>query len=186
MVWIHGGAFVTGESRDYDPTPLVERGVMVVTINYRLGFLGFFAHPPLDAEGHLNANYWLMDQQLALKWVQRNITAFGGDPSRVAIVGQSAGGTSVYSNLASPRAAGLFHRTVAESATMTLFQKFDTMPQLVDAENEVGIKVAASAGRGNQTGQCLRATAASEFVAQQLARQRGKTWQRKWQWEPKP
>ena len=109
MVWIHGGAFVIGAGSDYDPTPLVENGnVIVVTINYRLGFLGFFAHPALDTEGHLNANYGLMDQQFALKWVRRNIGAFGGDHKRVTIFGESAGGFSVFSNLASPTAAGLF------------------------------------------------------------------------------
>jgi para-nitrobenzyl esterase len=174
MVWIHGGAYITGGSRDYDPTPLVEKGgVIVVTINYRLGFLGFFAQLALDAEDHLNANYGLMDQQLALKWVQRNIAAFGGDPSRVTIVGQSAGGISVYSHLASPTAAGLFHRAIAESGTITLFQNVDTMVPLVAAEKEVGTEVAASVGCGNQTAQCLRATAASEFVAQQQQRGSG-------------
>lgn len=167
MVWIHGGAFATGGSREYDPTPWVEKGVIVVTINYRLGFLGIFAQPALDAEGHLNANYWLMDQQLALKWVQRNIAAFGGDPELVTIVGQSAGGTSVYSNLASPGSAGLFHRAIAESGTMALFQKFDTMASLVSAENDVGIKVAANVGCGDQTAQCLRAAPAPALVAQQ-------------------
>lgn len=85
MVWIHGGAFVIGAGSDYDPTPLVENGnVIVVTINYRLGLLGFFAHPALGTEGHLNANYGLMDQQFALKWVRRNIGAFGGDSQRVS------------------------------------------------------------------------------------------------------
>ena len=109
MVWIHGGSLVTGSGGLYDPTPLVTKGnVIVVTINYRLGVLGFLAHPALDAEGHLNANYGLMDQQLALRWVQRNIEAFGGDPERVTIFGESAGGLSVYSHLASPTAAGLF------------------------------------------------------------------------------
>jgi para-nitrobenzyl esterase len=166
MVWIHGGAFVADASPDYDPTPLVEKGVIVVTINYRLGYLGFFAHPALDAEGHLNANYGLMDQQLALKWVQRNIAAFGGDPSHVTIFGQSAGGISVYAHLASPAASGLFHRAIAESGTPTLFQNVDTVPLLVDAERK-GIAIAANVGCGNQTAQCLRATPAAAIVAQQ-------------------
>jgi para-nitrobenzyl esterase len=83
MVWIHGGTLVTGGGGFYDPTRIVEQsGVIVVTINYRLGLFGFFAHPAIDAEGHLNGNYGLMDQQLALKWVQDNIAAFGGDPER--------------------------------------------------------------------------------------------------------
>ena len=102
IVWMHGGAFIAGESGDADATPLAQKGVIVVSINYRLGYLGFFAHPALDAEGHLNGNYGIMDQQLALKWVQRNIAAFGGDPDRVTIAGQSAGGISAYCHLVSP------------------------------------------------------------------------------------
>jgi para-nitrobenzyl esterase len=116
MVWIHGGGLVTGGGADYDPTPLVQQGrVIVVTINYRLGFFGFFAHFAVDAEGHLNGNYGLLDQQFALKWVKRNIAAFGGDPNRVTIFGQSAGGFSVLSNIASPTAAGLFVGAIEES-----------------------------------------------------------------------
>jgi para-nitrobenzyl esterase len=84
MVWIHGGALIGGGGDLYDPTPLVEQGnVIVVTINYRLGLLGFFAHPALDATGRPDANYGIMDQQFALKWVQRNIAAFGGNPYRM-------------------------------------------------------------------------------------------------------
>jgi para-nitrobenzyl esterase len=167
MVWIHGGKYLIGGSADYDATPLVAKGgVIVVTINYRLGFLGFFAHTALDAEGHLNGNYGLMDQQLALKWVQRNIAAFGGDRSRVTIFGQSAGGISVYSHLASPRAAGLFQRAIAESGTPTLFESWETMFPLVAAEGK-GTEVAASVGCGDQTAQCLRATPASAFLGQQ-------------------
>jgi para-nitrobenzyl esterase len=108
MVWIHGGGLVAGGSPIYEPHPMVQSGnVIGVTINYRLGYLGFFAHPAIDAEGHLSGNYGLMDQQFALSWVQRNIGAFGGDPNRVTIFGQSAGGQSVYANLVSPTAAGL-------------------------------------------------------------------------------
>jgi len=109
MVWIHGGGLNKGAGSDFDPTPLVEGGdVIVVTINYRLGMLGFFAQQALDSERHLAGNYGFMDQQFALDWVQRNIAAFGGDPSRVTIFGESAGGLSVYSQIASPLAAGLF------------------------------------------------------------------------------
>src|SRR5207247_4907546 len=123
MVWIHGGALFLGESDDYDPTKLVRDGdVIVVTINYRLGFLGFLAHPALSAESpdHASGNYGLMDQQFALQWVQRNIIAFGGDPNKVTIFGQSAGGLSVLSHLASPRAAGLFHRAIVQSGASEL------------------------------------------------------------------
>ena len=122
MVWIHGGGFTFGAGSEYDPTPLVEKGgVIVVTINYRLGYLGFFAHPALDTEGHLAGNYGLLDQQFALKWVQRNIGAFGGDRKRVTIFGESAGGLSVYSQLASPTAAGLFQRAISESGAYASF-----------------------------------------------------------------
>ncbi|HJY85201.1 MAG TPA: carboxylesterase family protein, partial [Candidatus Acidoferrales bacterium] len=97
MVWIHGGALLVGESDDYDPVRLVQRGVVVVTINYRLGVLGFLAHPALTEESpdHASGNYGLMDQQAALHWVRRNIASFGGDPRRVTIFGESAGGLSV-------------------------------------------------------------------------------------------
>jgi para-nitrobenzyl esterase len=79
MVWIHPGGLHDGAGSFFDPTPLVEKGVIVVTTNYRIGVLGFFAHPALDAEDHLKGNYGLMDQQFALQWVRRNIGAFGGD-----------------------------------------------------------------------------------------------------------
>lgn len=122
MVYIHGGGLVSGTGFFQDPTPLVEQGgVIAVTINYRLGYLGFFAHPALDSEGHLAGNYGLMDQQFALKWVRRNIGAFGGDRNRVTIFGESAGGLSVYSNLASPTAAGLFQRAISESGAYVSF-----------------------------------------------------------------
>jgi para-nitrobenzyl esterase len=122
MVWIHGGGFTTGGGGFYDPTPLVQQGnVIVVTINYRLGPLGIFAHPAIDAEGHLNVNYCLMDQQFALKWVQQNIRAFGGDRDRVTIFGESAGGLSIYSNLASPTAADLFQGAIVESGAYQSF-----------------------------------------------------------------
>src|SRR5207253_2218638 len=88
MVWIHGGAFIVGESDEYDPTKLVTDGdVVVVTINYRIGLLGFLAHPALSAESpdHVSGNYGLLDQQFALQWVQQNIADFGGNPHRVTI-----------------------------------------------------------------------------------------------------
>src|SRR5277367_7144182 len=92
MVWIHGGALVSGESNDYDPTQLVADGVTVVTINYRLGALGFLAHPALaDANGQ-SGDYGLMDQQAALRWVQRNIAGFGGHPHNVTMFCEAPGG----------------------------------------------------------------------------------------------
>jgi para-nitrobenzyl esterase len=108
MVWIHGGALTILSGAFDVPPALLEGGnVIVVSMNYRLGVLGFLAHPALDAEGHLNANYGLMDQQFALRWVRSNIAEFGGDTHRITSFGTSAGALSVYSHLASPTAAGL-------------------------------------------------------------------------------
>jgi para-nitrobenzyl esterase len=120
MVWIHGGSLVTGAASvaGYDGTAFARRGVVLVSINYRLGYPGFFAHPALTreaADGSRLANYGLMDQVAALQWVKRNIAAFGGDPSRVTIFGQSAGAFSVQALLASPPARGLFHRAIVQS-----------------------------------------------------------------------
>ncbi len=119
MVWIHGGGCTTGAgSLDvYDGEMLARLGVVVVTINYRLGPLGFLAHPLLSAESPdgLSGNYGMLDQIAALEWVQRNIAGFGGDPGCVTIFGESAGGASVARLLVSPPAAGLFHRAIAQS-----------------------------------------------------------------------
>src|ERR1019366_1450635 len=124
MVWIHGGALTSGAGSIYDPSQLVKKGVIVVTINYRLGYLGFFAQTAIDAEGHENGNYGLMDQQFAMTWVQSNIANFGGDPTNVTIFGESAGGHSVYCQLASPTAAGLFAHAIAESGSYVIFEQF--------------------------------------------------------------
>src|SRR5260370_34629995 len=98
LVWFHGGGLVAGESSDYDGSKLAGKGdSVVVTVNYRVGALGFFAHPALDGEGHDIGNYGLMDQQLALKWVQANIAKFGGEPHNLTIFGQSGGATAVLS-----------------------------------------------------------------------------------------
>src|SRR5216684_4493519 len=159
MVWIHGGALLVGESDDYDPVRLVRHGVIVVTINYRLGVLGFVAHPALTAESpdHASGNYGLMDQQAALRWVRRNIRSFGGDPSRVTIFGESAGGLSVHSHLASPLSAGLFHRAIVESGAYSL-----TQPSLSQAEAQ-GQALADHVGCTDQTAECLRASSVYLF-----------------------
>jgi para-nitrobenzyl esterase len=120
MVWIHGGGFVAGSGASalYRGRALAARGdVVVVTINYRLGILGFLAHPGLadpDAGGAAG-NWGLLDQVAALSWVHDNIPAFGGDPNNVTIFGESAGGMSVADLLAVPGARGLFHRAIAQS-----------------------------------------------------------------------
>jgi para-nitrobenzyl esterase len=117
MVWIYGGAFVEGASAFpiYDGTHFAQRGVVLVSFNYRLGRAGFFAHPALDQGSGPVGDYGLMDQIAALKWVQANIAAFGGDPGNVTIFGESAGGISVNYLVASPVARGLFARAISES-----------------------------------------------------------------------
>jgi para-nitrobenzyl esterase len=165
MFWIHGGGLVVGESDGYDPTPLVSDGVIVVTINYRLGELGFLAHPALAAESAQGAsgNYGLMDQQAAMRWVQRNIRHFGGDPDNVTIFGESAGGLSTHSQLASPLAAGLFHKAIVESGAYSL-----TQPSLAMAEAQ-GTAFAASAGCASQTAACLRGLDVPTILTHQTA-----------------
>ncbi|WP_448663682.1 carboxylesterase/lipase family protein [Sphingomonas sp. CJ20] len=122
VVWIHGGALVSGygHAAMYDGARMAGRGVLVVSINYRLGILGYLAHPALSAESGegISGNYGLLDQIAALRWVKRNIAAFGGDPANVTIAGESAGGLSVMYLMASPAARGLFHRAIAQSAYM--------------------------------------------------------------------
>jgi len=120
MVWIHGGGFVTGSGSlpaGYGENLSRREHVVVVSMNYRLGVLGFLAHPELSAESPhgVSGNYGLLDQQAALRWVRRNIAAFGGDPRRVTIFGQSAGGQSVIAQLVSPLSRGLFARAISES-----------------------------------------------------------------------
>ena len=119
MVWIHGGGFTQGSGHQpgYDGTRLAKRGVILVTLNYRLGALGFMTHPELSAESpqHSSGNYGILDQIAALKWVRENIEQFGGDANNVTIFGESAGGTSVYLLTASPLAKGLFQRAIMQS-----------------------------------------------------------------------
>lgn len=119
MVWIHGGGYTrgTGATPTYNGEVLAKKGVVVVTINYRLGVFGFMAHPELTRESpqHASGNYGLLDMVAALKWVQKNIAAFGGDPKRVTIFGESAGSSAVNYLMASPLAKGLFQRVIGES-----------------------------------------------------------------------
>ena len=167
MVWIHGGSLVVGESDIYDASKLVQRGVVVVTINYRLGALGFLAHPALTGESpdHVSGNYGIQDQQAALKWVRRNIRAFGGDPDKVTIFGESAGGLSTFVNLVSPTARGLFHRAIVESGAY-----MQTQPTLAQTETR-GSRFAAAVGcnQSNPTDvlACLRGLSVSTILANQ-------------------
>ena len=120
MVWIHGGGFVIGASSQsaYDGESLASQGVVVVSVNYRLGVLGFLAHPGLSAESPngVSGNYALLDMVAALEWVKRNVSAFGGDPNNVTIFGESAGGSAVCLLMVVPQARGLFQKVISESA----------------------------------------------------------------------
>jgi para-nitrobenzyl esterase len=165
MVWIHGGALAVGESDDYDPTKLVEKGTVVVTLNYRLGTLGFLANPALSAESGYqgSGDYGLMDQQAALRWVKRNIARFGGDPGNVTIFGESAGGLSVHAHLVSPLSAGLFERGIAQSGAYAL-----DIPSLASAEGQ-GTTFAQSYGCTDLATEtaCLRAISVPNILATQ-------------------
>ena len=163
MVWIHGGGLVDGRSDDYDGSKLVtDGGVVVVTFNYRLNVFGFMAHPALDAEGHLFANYGLMDQQFALQWVRRNIDKFGGDPKNVTIFGESAGAGSVFANLAAPSSAGLFHRGIAESGGY-IDTALGASPTLAAAE-QTGRSWAEAVGCSDQSAKCLRSLTVKQLT----------------------
>lgn len=119
LVYFYGGGFVAGDGseRRYDGASMAKKGIVTVTVNYRLNIFGFFAHPELSAETSYkgSGNYGLMDQSAALKWVQKNIAAFGGDPSKVTIAGESAGSISVSAQMASPLSKGLFAGAIGES-----------------------------------------------------------------------
>ncbi len=119
MVWIHGGGFVNGGASPavYDGRHFAKRGVVFVSLNHRLGRFGFFAHPALSSENPKGplGNYGYLDQIAALKWVQKNVAAFGGDPGNVTVFGESAGGGSVHTLMVSPLARGLFHKAIVES-----------------------------------------------------------------------
>ena len=149
IVWIPGGGFVNGSTAApvYDGAALARRGAVVVTVSYRLGLLGFLAHPELTAEagGSGSGNYGLMDQVAALEWVRANAAAFGGDPDNVTIAGQSAGATSVSILMAAARAQGLFHRAIGQSGG--LFEPIALAPRyLLPAAEVEGTEFAASLG----------------------------------------
>ncbi len=154
MFFIHGGGNVQGSSSlsTYDGQALVERGgVVVVTINYRLGPLGFLAHPLLsaeDGEHHSSGNYGLLDQIFALQWVRRNIQNFGGDPENITIFGESAGGLNVSSLVSSPLTSGLFHRAIVESGGFLVSRRLRDAPEAPEAESaeEFGLRFAEAIG----------------------------------------
>ena len=167
MVWIHGGSNLNGSgaSNWYDGAALARRGVVVVSVNYRLGVFGFLAHPALAAESPNGAagNYGLMDQLEALRWVKRNIRSFGGDPSRVTVFGESAGSIDIMHLMASPRAKGLIHRVIAQSGA--------PMAPMLDlkASGRFGVALAKLAGIDTTQDQlaALRAKPAADLLAAQ-------------------
>lgn len=175
MVWIHGGGFVNGGSSPdvYAGDRFARDGVVLVSFNYRLGRFGFFAHPALSAaaEGPLG-NYGFMDQIAALRWVRRNIGAFGGDPRNVTVVGESAGGDSTLNILTSPEARGLFRRVAVMSAggrggLTTMRRLSQDLPGLVSAE-AVGVNFARKFGIGGSGPEALaklRALPAEQVVS---------------------
>jgi para-nitrobenzyl esterase len=160
LVWLHGGGNVDGESNDYDATGLATGGplgtpIVVVTINYRLGLFGFLSETGLNSEGHPWGNYGILDQQAALHWVHDNIAAFGGDPTRVALGGQSAGSQDTSANLISPMAAGLFDRAINQSGPTSSLKT-------AAAALSLGNAFAAAAGCSNTA--CLRRLSAARVL----------------------
>ncbi|MES2445351.1 MAG: carboxylesterase family protein [Pseudomonadota bacterium] len=167
LVWIHGGALTTGSSSEtmYDGAAMAKRGVIVVSINYRLGVLGYLAHPELSRESAqgVSGNYGLLDQIAALQWVRKNIAAFGGDPGNVTIAGESAGALSVMYLMASPPARGLFHRAIAQSAYMISTPLLRESPHGDIPQEGIGYYLMGKLGAENIAG--MRAIGAEALVA---------------------
>lgn len=148
MVWIYGGALAHGQTSLYSADRLAAQGVIVVSMNYRMGRLGFFAHPALaqEAPNDVHGNYGFMDQLAALKWVQRNIAAFGGNPEQVTLFGESAGGGSTMVHLTSPLSRGLIHRAILQSPGVpTARSKVIPLTELADAK-QMAVEYARSVG----------------------------------------
>ena len=162
MVWIHGGGFVNGSGTAalYDGAALARQGVVVVTLNYRLGRFGFLAHPALTAEAKAEpvGNYGLMDMIAALKWVRANIGRFGGDPQQVTIFGESAGGIAVNDLMASPAARGLFAKAIAQSG----LGRETTLP--LPAAEKSGEAFAKQVGLSNATAADLRKLTSEQIL----------------------
>ncbi|UOR05783.1 carboxylesterase family protein [Hymenobacter aerilatus] len=163
LVYFYGGGFVAGDGSEprYDGESMARRGIVAVTVNYRLGVFGFLAHPELTKESphHASGNYGFLDQSAALRWVQQNIAAFGGDPKQVTIAGESAGSMSVSAQMASPLSKALFARAIGESGSM-LNTSFGPVP-LAEAE-QTGVAFATSLGAGSLA--ALRALPAQQLL----------------------
>jgi para-nitrobenzyl esterase len=169
IVWIYGGGFVSGGAGVpvYDGEAMAKKGIVFVSINYRVGVLGFFAHPDLTKESGRKAsgNYGLMDQIAALHWVKKNIVAFGGDPDNVTIAGQSAGSISVNCLVASPLCKGLFKRAIAESGASFISTPLIKTTYLQQAE-EKGVQLAQSFNENSIA--ALRKMTAEELLKKQM------------------
>lgn len=169
LYWIHGGGFIMGASSQalYDGEELARLGCVVVSVNYRLGLFGFLAHPALSAESpeRVSGNYGLLDQVEGLRWVRRNIAAFGGDPDRVTIFGESAGGVSVLCLMVSPPAKGLFQGAIAQSATGMDLTRLRESNRASESAEVAGERFIASAGlKGSPDAAQLRQIDAKALV----------------------
>ncbi|MBC7880982.1 MAG: carboxylesterase family protein [Anaerolineae bacterium] len=171
MVWIHGGGFTFGAGSLYDGSVLAQKyGVVVVTLNYRLGPLGFLALSTLSAEADgSSGNYGLLDQQAALVWVQKNISAFGGDPKNVTLFGESAGGLSICAHLASPQSAGLFQKAIIQSGFCTSPNNNVSLAEASRRNRTYGIRV----GCPDANSTCLRKMDISTLMSTQVPGLRG-------------
>jgi para-nitrobenzyl esterase len=161
MVFLHGGGFTGGGGASYDPRRVSGQGVVVVTLNYRLGALGFLAHPALTGKGA--GNFGIADQQLALQWVRRNIAAFGGDAGNVTLWGESAGAYSVCAQLASPSAKGLFDKAIMQSAPCA--NEFLTRADAEERARQAAADLGCADGAPSAMGDCLRAVPAEQLAA---------------------
>jgi para-nitrobenzyl esterase len=161
MVWIFGGGLVQGSPQDFDGADLARNGVVVVTLNYRLGVLGMMTDRSLDDGAELSGNYALRDQQAALRWVKSNIGAFGGDASRVTLFGQSSGASSVLMHLVSPASKGLFSKAIVESSGGGYLYERQVVQ---DGVARKVIRAVGCAGRADVAG-CLRTVPAAAFVS---------------------
>ena len=166
MVWIHGGGFQAGSSSEprQDGERLASKGVVVVSMNYRMGAFGFLAHPDLtkEANPHASGNYGLLDMVAALRWVKENIAAFGGDPGAVTIFGESAGSFAVSALMAAPAARGLFHRAVGESGAYFAFGEESLLLLSRKASEARGLALAKALNADSTA--ALRAASAADVL----------------------
>lgn len=174
MVWIHGGSHQAGSGSTgiYQSNGLVEKGVVLVTINYRLGPLGYLAHPALTEADGTSGNYGLMDQMAALRWVRRNIASFGGDPQNVTVFGESAGAQSVSELMASPLAVGLFDKVILESGSSSynaIHLRKSPLSTVRSAE-DVGMEFLSTLAPPAATADTLRAIPAAAIISRAEAR----------------